>query len=173
MRPITAEDFDKVKLKSFTSAGDSGIPAEVARRLTPKTKKAYILIFNFCMSHKILPSAWNTARITLLGKGTHVAERPDGYRPISVLNSMYKIYTTILHSRLMEHINLNNILSPAQAGYRKGMSTASDVITLINILEDRKENPSNKSAYMAFIDIQKAFDSIPHWAIFKTLEHME
>ena len=71
----------------------------------------------------------------------------------------------------MEHITANNILSPAQAGYRKGMSTASDVITLVNILEDRKENPETKSAYLAFIDIQKAFDSIPHWAIFKTLKH--
>ena len=57
-----------------------------------------------------------------------------------------------------------------QTGFRKGYSTIDHIHTLNPVLE--KTNEYNIPLYIAFIDYEKAFDSIEHFAIFNALRRI-
>ena len=46
-------------------------------------------------------------------------KHPSSYKPISLLSYLGKLLERIINTRLMVHIEANNILSPTQIGYRK------------------------------------------------------
>ena len=48
---------------------------------------------------------------------TNVAE---SYRPIALLNIMYKLYTSCINSLLTNHLLRNNIITPEQGGGKQG-----------------------------------------------------
>ena len=55
---------------------------------------------------------------------------PSNYRPISLLNTLMKIYEGIICKRLISYIEEKRILSPYQAAYRKGKSTSDHILVL-------------------------------------------
>ena len=47
----------------------------------------------------------------------------SNYRPISIISNIAKIVEKCIKSRLLEHLNKYNIISPSQYGFRDGLST--------------------------------------------------
>ena len=86
----------------------------------------------------------------------------NNYRPISVLPALSKILERLLNNRLMKYLELNNLLSSQQFGFRAGKSTDMAVGSLVEHLV-RHLNKKQK-ALAIFLDLAKAFDtvSIPH-----------
>ena len=63
---------------------------------------------------------------------------PSNYRPISLLNSLMKIYEGILCKRLNDFLTKNKVLSPNQAAYRANRSASDHILVLCELfLEDR------------------------------------
>ena len=54
-----------------------------------------------------------------------------------------------------------------QAGFRRKFSTIDHIYTLNQIIE--KTNEYNLPLYVGFIEYEKAFDSVEHFAIFEAL----
>ncbi|KAK3763976.1 hypothetical protein RRG08_024031 [Elysia crispata] len=54
-----------------------------------------------------------------------------------------------------------------QAGFRRGFSTTDHIFTLNQVIE--KSNEYNLPLCVGFIDYEKAFDSVEHFAIFDAL----
>ncbi|GFO16827.1 endonuclease-reverse transcriptase [Plakobranchus ocellatus] len=54
-----------------------------------------------------------------------------------------------------------------QAGFRKGYSTTDHIYTLNQVIE--KSNEYNLPLCVGFVDYEKAFDSVEHFAIFDAL----
>ena len=80
------------------------------------------------------------------------------YRPVSVLPLVSKIYERIMQKQILEYIDI--YLSPLLCGYRKGYSTQT---ALISILEKWKLSIDNKGfAGGVSMDLSKAFDTINH-----------
>ncbi len=94
----------------------------------------------------------------------------DNYRPISLLDTLYKIYTNVLTKRLTKFVEENRIMATTQFGGQKGKGTADAIITLTNMMEDRIQHREEKQMYACFIDFQKAFDSLEHWRIIQVLQ---
>ena len=67
-----------------------------------------------------IPEEVCQARIALIFKNGDTANQ-NNYRPISLLNSMYKIFAAILKHRIAEQ--LDKQLQTTQYGFRKGKST--------------------------------------------------
>jgi hypothetical protein len=74
----------------------------------------------------------------------------------------------LVHSKLMEHLSDNNILSDQQFGFRPQFSTGE---ALLSVTYDWFEALDNKHEVSTlFFDLTKAFDSIPHSVVLQKLK---
>ena len=84
----------------------------------------------------------------------------DNYRPISTLPVMSKIMEKAVNVQLQRYLQRFDLLSPFQAGFRQHHSTESAVLYFTD--EIRRSAESGKLTGALFIDLRKAFDSVPH-----------
>ena len=89
-------------------------------------------------------------------------------RPITLLNTDYKILTTVLATRLKTGIS--EIISPTQSGFLKGRSFHNNIRLVLDLID--YSHLIKEDGFMLFLDFHKAFDSVEHAFIISTLRHM-
>ena len=90
----------------------------------------------------------------------------QNWRPVSLLNSDYKILTKVLSNRL--HRVLPKLIQSDQVGYVKGRYMGQTVGTIKDIMT--YANKKNLSGYLLLVDFEKAFDSLEWPFMLKCLE---
>ncbi|KAF5378764.1 hypothetical protein D9615_006956 [Tricholomella constricta] len=96
----------------------------------------------------------------------------SNYRPITVLNTDYKIFTRALTTRLSEVVPA--LIHPDQAGFMKGRRL-EDQTELAKLMLDRCEADQDNGALIC-LDQEKAYDKINHdflWASLKKFDFPE
>ena len=73
-------------------------------------------LFNLSISQGVFPTVHKTGRIVPLYKSKETNEIKN-YRPICLLNAISKILEKVVSSRLVKHLEENNILSRHQYAY--------------------------------------------------------
>ena len=95
------------------------------------------------VNDQVLPTWLSTAKTTLLPKNTdtHIARN---YRPIALLNMMYKICMSGINMFLTDHVLHNNIITNEQAGGKKGTwGTTEQLLINKTILKEVKNSRRN------------------------------
>ena len=166
--PITIEEYQEALGCSFKSPGPSNVTFEIIKELPKDTSLQILDHLNQIMRTGVIPEEWRAAKISLLPKDNSTSHLPHTYRPISLLDTLYKTLSGILHARLSKHVRIHNIVSKTQSGYTKGISTANNIITLNNVIEDSVEH--SKELHVITIDLIKAYDKVQHWAVEQALQ---
>jgi hypothetical protein len=104
--------------------------------------------------------------INLIPKKEKDVRLLKNWRPISLLNTDYKILTKTLASRLKQV--LPNIINEDQVAYLKDRFIGQNIRAIFDIMEFSKEH--NKTGIIAFLDFEKAFDTIRWDVIEDTLK---
>ena len=112
------------------------------------------------------PSEWAKAIIQPIHKKGDTTN-PDNYRGISLLSCVSKLYTSVINSSLTQWAEDNDVLSEAQAGFRKDYSTVDHIFTLHAMVS--KHLKKNKKLYVAFVDFRKAFDTVKRNVLWNVL----
>lgn len=156
---IEGEEIKKAidRLKREKTPGPDGITNEDLKALPAETIEILKLLFNKILSEENIPEQWKCATITLIHKKGNRDEMKN-YRPIGLISTIYKLFTTIIKERITGTLNENQ--PPEQAGFRSGYSTTDHLQTVNQIIEKCSEY--NKPIHLAFIDYSKAFDSLEH-----------
>jgi hypothetical protein len=81
---------------------------------------------------------------------------PLNYRPISLLNSLAKLFEKVLLKRL--HFALKKLIREEQYGFKKGHSTTHALLRLVERIALGFNN--NKSTIALFLDIERAFGKV-------------
>ena len=166
--PVTEDEVSNivVSLDPKKSSGPSEISTKCLQLTIPSMAASVARILNLSLQSGCVPSNWKAANVTPIHKKGD-KQNPNNYRPISVIPVMGKILERVVYTRLMDHLNHNNILTPFQSGFRPNHST-EDV--LLRTVEDwRREVDQGKAIAAVFIDFSKAFDSISHPLLLKKL----
>lgn len=153
------------RLKSEKSPGSDGLCNEVLKIGAPILIHYLLHLFNMVLETETVPEQWCTSDIILLYKKGNPLDIGN-YRPISLLASIYKLFSSLLLERLSQDIDQQQ--PREQAGFRSGFSTTDHIHTLEQIIEKYRE--FNRPLYLAFIDYSKAFDSISHCSIWNALQ---
>lgn len=116
LRPLTLEEVSEAmkQLPSGKSPGVDSIPAEFYQELWDDIEAD---IFNFVdesMTNCFLEEELNISKITLLPKSEDRI-RIQNYRPISLLNTLYKIEAKVYANRMKPL--LHNWILPSQTGF--------------------------------------------------------
>ena len=103
--------------------------------------------------------------INLIPKKNKDPRLLKNWRPISLLNTDYKIITKVLASRLKDI--LPSVINPDQVAYLKNRFIGQNIRTIFDMLGYTKLE--DKKGIIAFLDFEKAFDTINWTAIFDAL----
>ena len=125
-------------------------------------------IVNKSLKEGVFPSAFKTAHvIPLLKKPSLDKKYLKNYRLVSNLSFISKVVEKVVASRLLTHVELNDLSNPNQSAYRKNHSTET---TLLKITNDISTNMEKKRVtVLTLLDLSAAFDTIDHAALLKLL----
>ena len=87
---------------------------------------------------------------------------------MSLVNTMYKIFSSILNKRFYDWVEENEKLDESQAGFRAGYSAIDNIFSLCAVVQ-KYLSRCGGWFYCLYVDVQKAFDSVEHEQLFKSL----
>ena len=121
-------------------------------------------LFNTLLTLRYVPESFRTGYTVPIPKGPDKDIRiPSNYRGISLLSNISKVFEKLILKRLQKVISLN----PLQGGFREGLSCSHTSFILQEAVQSIRDN--NLKAYVAFLDAQKAFDTVWHEGLFVKL----
>ena len=127
----------------------------------------YAKLVNLILTSGTLPKSWLSGIIVPIYKNKGDIKQPENYRPITLLSCLGKLFTCIVNQRLTDYIESNNLLNHNQCGFRRNHSTV-DNICVIHMLSEYCKTRRTK-LLCAFVDLQKAFDSVWRSALWAKL----
>ena len=96
------------------------------------------------------------------------AKLPGNYRPISILQILYKAFSRIVCERISGELESEQTRD--QAGFRKGYSCEDHLLVITLVAEMHLH--SGSPLWIAALDFKKAFDSVSHASMWDSmLEH--
>lgn len=125
-------------------------------------------LINSMIQSKQIPKFIATGRLFILNKKPDKTPTMDSLRPINILSVVLKVLEAAILSHLKEFLRTKQYLHTAQLGFRAQLSTSMNILKFIGTCRDIREN-KNKDAYVLFIDLKAAFDSVDHEILFQKL----
>ena len=160
--PIMAWEVEAAfrKMKNGKEVGKYQVNIETLKAGDETIAKQLAKLYTKCITERHIPKTRKEANIVIFFKK---GNRKDinNQRPICLLSNMYKLFTKIITTRLEKKLDENQ--PREQAGFRSKYST-TDHIHAINQLKE-KCREYNIPLCVAFVDYEKAFDSVQTQAI--------
>jgi hypothetical protein len=91
-------------------------------------------------------------------------------RPITCLNTVYKMFTSIVLQYLSDYVEKHKLMTDEQRGAKRGVWGTYENLLIDQIIAHDANKYRNKSYSSAWLDITKAYDSVPHVWLRKCLE---
>jgi len=167
--PPTLSELKEIikKLKRRKAAGPDEIPIEILKELTDKNLKRILKTIIHWWTEENISEEELKARVVLIYKKGDTNNFAN-YRPISLLNTLYKVIAAILQKRISE--TLDRHLQKTQYGFRKDKSTG-DAIHLVRRVIEYGESTKNQ-LHLLLLDWEKAFDKVDREALMEAMQRM-
>ena len=165
--PISeAETEETIRhLANNKGVGEDQLPGELFKTMLNEQKGfgklATDAMNEIFVRRRPMPDEWRKTVSILLYKNKGSREDVGNYRPIALIQVVRKIYSSIVHRRLEQFLETNDVLSSAQMGFRRDRGTAHKLVGVYAAVAIAKER--KKPLHMICIDFKQAFPSTEHW----------
>ena len=153
-------------LSSGRAGGRTGIRNELIKYCSEGISKTLYLFFNRCAQWGFVPSSWKVARIVPIPKKERASEISD-HRPISLTEILRKLFERLLLPYVNGYIEPK--MDIAQGGFRSNRGTIESIASLNETILQFRKKFRGRNPVIAFLDIQKAYDSVDWNILFSKL----
>ena len=165
---VTEKDvFNQLKQLNCSKAnGPDAIPSRILKVCAEPLTQTLTDMFNLSLRLGKLPKDWTAANIVpIFKKGDKT--NPRNYRPVSLTSIICKMLERIINRKLVDYFNVNNIIVDNQHGFRERRSCETQLLCSIHDWSEALDKGC--SVDIAFLDISRAFDSVPHGKLLQKL----
>ncbi len=166
--PITKlEILEAIKsMSKGKSPGIDGIPVEFYLHFWNIIETPLMELFCECLDKKELSTTMKQGLITLIPKPEKDHLLIENWRPITLLNCDYKIFSLIFAKRLKR--GLNEIIGETQTGFMTNRHISSNIRLVLDLLD--YSDYIESEALVVFLDFYKAFDTVEHNFLYNALQ---
>ena len=144
------------KLKPFKAPGIDGIQNIVLQKCIDTIIDHLYFLFRAILEHNAYPTSWLSSLTIVLRKpGKTSYDVAKAYRPIGLLTTISKLFSTLVATDLSFITEKHHLLPPTQFGRRPGRSTTDAMHLVTSKIKDAWR--AGKVASALFLDIQAAF----------------
>ena len=145
--------------------GTDGIPTEWYKFFFRDIGQMVVDSFNYAFNHGILSPDQRRGIINLIPKKDKNPTSLKNWRPISLLNTDYKLASKCIAVRIK--MVLHNIINGDQTGFMKGRYIGENIRLALDMIDYLAEN--DMPGLMFMIDFEKAFDKLEWSFIFNAM----
>lgn len=169
VKPISEEEVRLAikHLKNNKAPGPDGLSNDFYKILAPQISSTLMLVFNAILLGQEVPLYFNSALLKVLHKPGRDPELPASYRPISLLNSDYKLLTKIIADRLK--CVIPHVVHEDQTGFIPGRHSVTNVRKVLAAMQWLEHHTSEGPSAILSLDAEKAFDLVAWDHLFETL----
>jgi hypothetical protein len=148
-------------MREAAAPGALGIPIAVWKSLQIAWYTAMARLYNLIEKSGRWPVEWLNAYVAMIPKAAG-GTRPRDQRPITVLEVIYRVWSKGIILEWAPTLQ-RELLGPWTMGFRAGSGTLylAQLLSDIIILQRRR----GAELWLASFDVEKAFDSLPWWAV--------
>ena len=170
MNPIKITSFGIFKLLSNINpnkaTGPDDLPGKFLKLCANEVANIYTILFQASLDQGIVPPDWKKGNIVPLYKKGDKS-LPENYRPITLLDTLYKVYTRLLANRLSDTVE--PFLRKSQYGLRRHRSTVH-AIHVVRRTFDALCHKTDTDLNLLLCDWNKAFDKVDTQALTDALK---
>jgi hypothetical protein len=145
------------ELRFGKTPGPNGVPSRVLRHLPKRAITFLTKVFNAVLRRQYFASAWKHARVVSTLKPGMYPALPYSYKPISLIDTVGKLFEKILFTRDLREVIERGLLRDEQYWFRPNSTT----LQLARFVERVNRNFDDRRQTGAFfLDVAKAFDTI-------------
>jgi hypothetical protein len=166
---ITAEKVEKQirNLKKTKALGRDGVQNEAWMYGTERMVGRMVELMNGVWRGKGFPVDWREGVICpIFKKGEK--NTAENYRGITLQNTGYKLYASVLSERMKREIEEKGVLPDRQAGFRKGRGTMDNEYILDHLTRNELWKKGGRM-YALFVDFRVAFDKVDRVKMFECM----
>jgi hypothetical protein len=141
----------------INSSPDS-IPFFLLRSCSAALTYPVFYLFNKSLSTGIVPDPWKESFVVPIPK-TGSKSNHKNYRPISLTCSLARLLEKHVSKTLTQYWDKNSLIPRAQHGFRKNMSTTTQLIECHDLWTTSLD--SRDPVDVLYVDFRRAFDSVP------------
>jgi len=155
-------------LPNKRGSGLDGINSKIYKMAVDALATPLVILFNRSLNEGIFPNSLKTSIVVPVYKGGDPTEL-NNYRPISILQTLSKIFEKIVAKRLRKYLDCSKFFSEKQFGFRPGRNI--DQAVMQHVTEIVGEIEGSKTVAAIYLDIRKAFDTVNHQILLSKLQN--
>lgn len=156
--PFTVEEFTETlkHMSNNRAPGPDGFPNEFYKFFWGSLKHYFFKMVVESLETQSLPPSLQDGIIILIPKPQKPRNEIRSYRPITLLNSSYKIISSAIANRMKKI--MPEVIGREQTGFIKGRNIADNTRLTYDLIQQLKAE--KRTALFLSLDIQDAFNSV-------------
>ena len=155
------------ELDPYSACPDDDVPAKILTSCRDELSAPLHLLWVESFTKGFIPHQLKSQFITPVYKKGDRTD-PANYRPVSLTSHIIKTFERIMRDRLVNYLEVENLISNNQHGFRKKRSCLTQLLSHIEFIYSCLND--NDEVDVIYLDYSKAFDKVDHQVLLEKLQ---